>query len=43
MPTAAVSQMEAAVVSPRTASRRTKMTPPPMNPIPDNTWAATLE
>ena len=43
MPSAAVSQTEAAVVRPRTMSRRMKITPPPMNPIPDTTWAATRD
>jgi hypothetical protein len=40
MPTAAVTQTIAAVVSPRTTSPRTKMRPPPMKPMPDTTWAA---
>jgi hypothetical protein len=35
MPTADVSHTTAAVFSPRTASRRTKISPPPMNQIPD--------
>ena len=43
MPRAAVSQTEAAVVSPRTLSRRMKMTPPPMKPMPDTTCAATRD
>jgi hypothetical protein len=43
MPTAAVSQTIAAVVKPRTASRRTKMRPPPMKPIPVTICAATRE
>ena len=43
MPTPAVSQIVAAVVSPRTASRRTKINPPPMNPIPDTICAATRD
>lgn len=40
MPTAEVSHTTAAVVSPRTASRRTKISPPPMNPMPDTICAA---
>jgi len=40
MPTAVVSQTTAAVVRPRTASRRTKISPPPMNPMPDTICAA---
>ncbi len=43
MPTAATSQTTAAVVSPRTASRRTKIRPAPMNPTPDTIWAATRD
>ena len=35
MPSAAVSQTEAAVVRPRTMSRRMKITPPPMKPMPE--------
>jgi hypothetical protein len=34
MPTAAVTQISAAVMSPRTASRRTKIRPAPRKPIP---------
>ena len=41
--TAAVSQTIDAVVNPRTISFRTKMTPPPMNPIPVTIWAAMRE
>ena len=33
----------AAVVSPRTVSLLTKMTPAPMNPIPETIWAAMRE
>ena len=40
MPRAAVSHTDAAVVRPRTMSRRMKITPPPMKPIPDTSWAA---
>src|SRR4051794_21076399 len=40
MPTAAASHTVAAVVRPRTMSRRTKISPPPMNPMPETTWAA---
>jgi hypothetical protein len=43
MPTAAASHTVAAVVSPRTMSRRTKISPPPMKPIPETTCAATRE
>ncbi len=43
MPTAQVSQMVAAVVSPRTALRRTKIRPPPMKPMPETIWAATRD
>jgi hypothetical protein len=43
MPTAVVSHTDAAVVSPRTASRRTKIRPPPMNPIPETICAATRD
>ena len=42
-PTAAVSQTPAAVVRPRTESRRTKISPAPMKPIPETIWAATRE
>ena len=42
-PTAAVSQTPAAVVRPRTESRRTKIRPAPMKPIPETIWAATRE
>jgi hypothetical protein len=42
-PTAAVSQTPAAVVSPRTESRRTKISPAPRKPIPETIWAATRE
>jgi len=40
MPTDAVSQTMAAVVSPRTLSRRTKIRPPPIKPMPETTCAA---
>ena len=40
---AAVTQIAAAVVRPRTESRRTKMTPAPRNPTPVTIWAATRE
>jgi hypothetical protein len=43
MPTAAVTLTPAAVVRPRTLSRRTKMMPPPMKPIPETICAATRE
>ena len=43
MPRAAVNQTDAAVISPRTTSRRMKMTPPPMKPIPDTICAATRD
>jgi hypothetical protein len=51
MPTAALTHTPAAVASPRTASRRrgvaasrrTKMMPPPMKPIPETICAATRE
>ena len=43
MPSAAVSQTEAAVVRPRTTFRRMKITPPPMKPIPDTICAATRD
>ena len=39
----AESQTVAAVVSPRTVSLLTKMTPAPMNPIPETIWAAMRE
>ena len=42
-PIAAVTQMAAAVVSPRTESRRTKIIPAPKNPTPVTIWAATRE
>src|SRR5579875_3206883 len=42
-PIAAVSHTTAAVVSPRTASPRTKMSPPPMKPMPETICAATRE
>ena len=37
IPTADVNQTVAAVVRPRTKSLRTKMTPPPMKPMPETT------
>ena len=40
MPTAAETQMVAAVVSPRTTSLPLKMTPAPKKPIPLTIWAA---
>ena len=40
---AAVNQIDAAVVNPRTTSRRMKITLPPMKPIPDTTCAATRD
>lgn len=43
MPTAAVSHTAAAVVSPLTTSRRTKISPPPMKPMPETIWAATRD
>ena len=43
MPTAAESHTVAAVVSPRTVSLLTKMTPAPRKPIPETTWAAMRE
>ena len=43
VPTAAVTQTPAAVVSPRTESRLTKISPPPMKPMPETIWAATRE
>ena len=43
MPTAAVTQMVVAVVRPRTGSLRTKMTPPPMKPMPETICAAMRE
>ncbi len=42
-PIADVTHTPAAVVSPRTASRRTKISPPPMKPMPDATCAATRD
>ena len=39
-PTAATTHTPAAVVSPCTASRRTKMRPAPMKPMPETIWAA---
>lgn len=39
----AVTHTEAAVVRPCKTSRRMKMTPPPTNPAPDTTWAATRD
>src|SRR5205823_12034817 len=35
-----LTQIVAAVVSPRTALRCTKIMPPPRNPMPDTIWAA---
>ena len=43
MPIAAVIQTIAAVVNPRTMSPRTKISPPPMKPMPETTPAATRE
>jgi hypothetical protein len=43
IPTAAVTHTPAAVVRPRTVSRRAKMMPPPMNPIPETICAATRD
>ena len=43
MPRAAVNQTDAAVVRPRTTSRRMKMTPPPMKPMPETICAATRD
>jgi hypothetical protein len=43
MPIAVVIQTIAAVVRPRTASPRTKISPPPMKPIPATIWAATRD
>ncbi len=40
MPIAAVIQIVAAVVRPRTMSRRMKITPAPRKPTPETTWAA---
>ena len=40
IPTAADTQMVAAVVRPRTTSRPLKMTPAPRKPIPLTIWAA---
>ena len=40
---AAVTQIDAAVVRPRTESRRTKMSPAPRNPTPVTICAATRE
>ena len=42
-PIAAVTQIAAAVVRPRTESRRTKISPAPRNPTPVTIWAATRE
>jgi hypothetical protein len=43
VPTAATSQIVAAVVRPRTESRRTKITPAPRKPMPLTICAATRE
>ena len=43
IPTAAVAQMVAAVVSPRTRSLRKKIVPAPRKPMPVTIWAATRE
>ena len=42
-PIAAVSQIPAAMLRPRTESRRTKIRPAPMKPMPETIWAATRE
>ena len=43
IPMAAVTQIAAAVVRPRTESRRTKISPAPRKPTPVTIWAATRE